>query len=212
MAREELWPEYQSVTMTSAIQLGRTLSEGGCMVIQGWCRWTGQRQVSRDAGMMETEWAMAGVQRYRGNGDGWSDWENILGSSHGRHTFIWSCIPSRIISYHSIIQCFIHSIFCILWSNWLLLRLSVDPRTCMDAHSQLVSYHLTLNPCSSSQNSLFPWAYCRCRKRCGGVWIMSSMPSSSAISPQRAVHLAILSFGLIYLNSNPCLFWPYPRF
>ena len=35
MAREELWPEYQSVTMTSAIQLGRTLSEGGCMVIQG---------------------------------------------------------------------------------------------------------------------------------------------------------------------------------
>jgi len=45
---------------------------------------TERRRVYGDTGMMETDWATAGVRRYRGNGDGRSDGEYIFGRPWGR--------------------------------------------------------------------------------------------------------------------------------
>jgi len=47
-------------------------------------RRTKRRRVYGDTGMMETDWATAGVRRYRVNGDARSDREYIFGRPRGR--------------------------------------------------------------------------------------------------------------------------------
>jgi len=55
----------------------------------------------------------------------------------------------------------------------------------VDPHGRVVSYLLTLFLRSSSQNRSFSRIPFGCRERCGGVLMMGSLPSSSAVSPQR---------------------------
>ena len=47
-------------------------------------RRTERRRVYGDSGMMDTDWAMAGVRRYRGSAEGRSDVEYIFGRPWGR--------------------------------------------------------------------------------------------------------------------------------
>jgi len=58
-------------------------------------------------------------------------------------------------------------------------------RDFVDPHSRVVSHLLTLFLRSSSQNRSFSRIPFGCRERCGGVLMMGSLPSSSAISPHR---------------------------
>jgi hypothetical protein len=61
----------------------------------------------------------------------------------------------------------------------------VDPRNCVYPHGRVVSHLLTLFLLSSSQNRCFSRIPIGCRERCGGVLMMGSVPSSSAVSLHR---------------------------
>ena len=64
-------------------------------------------------------------------------------------------------------------------------RVFIDPRNlCGSSRLGTLSYPLTLFLRSSSQNRSFSRIPFGCRGRCGGVLMMGSLPSSSAVSPQ----------------------------
>jgi hypothetical protein len=77
-----------------------------------------------------------------------------------------------------------HSIFPIFWSHSCFPGF-VDPHNCVDPHGRVVSYLLTLFLRTSSQNRSFSRIPFGCRERCGGVLMMGSLPSSSAVPPHR---------------------------
>lgn len=79
----ELRQENPCFTITGT-QLGSRPSDRGCSEVQARCRRTGRLIQDSHPGMMETAWAMAGVQRYRDNADGWSYREFMLGRLWGR--------------------------------------------------------------------------------------------------------------------------------
>jgi len=69
----------------------------------------------------------------------------------------------------------------------------VDTRNRVDPQCQVVSYVLTQFLRCSSQNRSFSWILFQYRKRCGGVLMVSCLPSSSLGSPQRPPSGASLS-------------------
>jgi len=73
------------------------------------------------------------------------------------------------------------------------LQSLVDPPNCMDPQCWVASYLLTLVLHSLRQNSLISWIGFECRKRCGGVLIVGSLPPSSIVSPQLPASSASLA-------------------
>ena len=126
---------------------------------------------------METDWATGA---YRDTGVVEMDW--VTGSMFSGDPGV--DISSDLISSHLIIQRLKHSIVPIFWSHLLFSRLHVDPRNCVDTHSRVVSYLLTLFLPSLSQNfafSLIPFGKLQEVRRSVTI---ASLPSSSAVPPQ----------------------------
>jgi len=112
------------------------------------------------------DWATAGVQRYRDNGDGlgdwgvqwysgwgdgWSDRDYIFGRHRGRLFRSY-----RILSYHLItLHNEIHTASFASSALTRSVRHFVDAHSVMDSHSRVVSYLLTLCLRSLSQNCSF---------------------------------------------------------
>jgi hypothetical protein len=106
--------------------------------------------------------------------------------------------------HHLIIQRNTHSIFPSSWSHALLSSIHrstqfvwfvmhscaafIDPpKLCAFLHLGSLSHPLTLFLPSSSQHRSVSWIPFGCRERWGGLLMMGSLPSSSAVSPQRVL-------------------------
>jgi hypothetical protein len=113
---------------------------------------------------------------------------------------------------HLIIQQNTHCIFSSPWSHALLFsvhrstqfawfvtdscRAFIVPRNlCGSLHLGSLSHPLTLFLRSSSQHCSVPQIPFGCHERCSGVLMMGSLPSSSAVSPQRVlINIKLVTF------------------
>ena len=120
--------------------------------------------------------ATAGVQRCRDDRDGLSDGEYIFGRLRGRLT------SSHLIPTH--LKDNTQWMFPNFWSRPIFPGF-VRPWDCIVPHGQVTSRLRSLFLRIWSHNCLFSQNPCGCCERCGDVWIMGSLPSSSAISPQQ---------------------------
>jgi len=113
------------------------------------------RRVYLDTGMMETDWATGAY------GDtGVAEMDGVTGGIYSRDpgeiACIASCILSRIISSHLIsLYNELHTTSFASFNLTCSVQHFVDPRCCVDPHSRVVSYILTLFLRSSSQNRSF---------------------------------------------------------
>jgi len=128
--------------------------------------------------------ATAVVGRYRGNGGGQSDGIYSADPGVGRYHLI------SISSYHSMT---IPTLCFPTFGLTCFVRDFMDPCNCMDPQCRVVSYLLTRFLRSSNHHRSFSWIPFRCRRTCGGVLMLGSLPSSSIVSPQRPSSGASLS-------------------
>jgi len=136
--------------------------------------------------------AMDGVQRYSNDGDGLGDrassdagvtevgyWTGSIYSGDPGVDCIASCnmyrrlhpILSLIILLYNELRTPSFPSFDFTCSFWDVVEL----HNCMDPHGRVVSYYLTLFPCSLSQNNSFWQNPIGCGKRCGGVLKMGTL-------------------------------------
>jgi len=121
----------------------------------------------RDTGVTKMDWATGSIYL----GDPVVDRSHHILSSYNQYTLY--------LSQHL-------GLTCSVWDG-------MDPCNCVDPHKQVVPNLLTLFLPSSGQNCSVSWIPFGCRERCGGVFMMYSLPFNSFILPQRPWPVVITS-------------------
>ena len=181
-----IWLHFCSISMNAGHGGGKTCFSSPLPLNMAEGSWRG---ANGNTGITERDSRMVGIRRYRDNGDRRSDkgaygdtkvteMDSATGSIYLRHPAV-DRNHFNLLSYNKI-----HTFSVPAFGLTCYFRAFLDRCNCVVSHCWVVFYLLTLLVPSLSRNNSFSRSRLGFHKRCGRVFMMGSVPSSSVISPK----------------------------